>query len=768
MVTRRFLNVLVILITISLSCNFVRSLNPLDDNRESPAGALLNEVLFLPAPGGTTLVELKSSSGRVSLDGLSLVNERGGIYSLPEGLDDLAPDQFLLILFDGTNLVEDKTVHADLRGFLDPDSGFIELRAADGTLLDRVAWGADQPASVKLTRGGIISDLEPGTTIGRFPRSVNPDPLEWTVFSPAQSTPGAANPQPGVEAMIPLNGAILSRTEFDLSWYPVPGATQYRVQVATEETFQSPQIDETASAPALHVQLSSGVYFWRVQAVTEGSDAADFSPTQKVTIRPASSATSHLAAPRREASLAVPLISQHKDTKMILLESKNESGAHAWDVDHVKLNQSDPADNANCALASIAMINAFYGGDLTQDRIGFEIFKDMFPGPEYDLMYGRGLYANEISQGLEFALEGESIYHPRPESLDVFWADVQFGIDAGAPILAAQLPGHAFVISGYFEQDGERYVTINDPWWAEWGSYSIRIDDLPWKYYWLTSPDSVPTLNDPEINMDSDGDGIVDFDETNRFGTNPNDEDTDKDNLKDKNDLRASIYDEQWGYAVASLSYFGRDYDQDGIKMELDPDSDGGGCFDGMEDFDLDGKYKEPETWNFDEKDDACFFGTDELVLDATTIYDFGGSHHQRIRTFVTFSLNAVEGGKLEGLAQVYYSHTGEFFSDICSGTHTIGDRYFQTKLDGEIQKLPDGSVLVSFRATPDHGEPYFVQWNTPCPVDDEQWEGWFWGGQSGTLKNGVYDYFVDMSSTLIGQTGEFWQKVHMEQGQGQ
>ncbi|MFZ5858838.1 MAG: C39 family peptidase [Chloroflexota bacterium] len=753
------------LVLLSLSCNFVQSLDPPEKNQNESSGALLNEALFLPAPGASPFIELKSSGGRVPLDGLSLVNERGETYSLPSGLPDLASDQFVLILFDGANRVDDQTVHADRIGFLNPDSGLVELRAADGTLLDRVAWGASQPASVKLTRGGIISDLEAGTTIGRFPRSVESDPLEWTVFPPAQATPGQANPQPTVEAMIPLNGAILSRTEFDLSWYPAPGAAQYHVQVAIDEAFQSMQIDETVSEPALHVQLSSGVYFWRVQAITEEGAAADFSPTQKVTIRPASSGAGHQAAPRGD--LAVPLIGQHKDTKMILLESKNETGAHAWDVDHVKLDQSDPADNANCAIASIAMINAFYGGDLSQDRIGYEVLHDLFPGPEYDLMYGRGLYANEISQGLEFALEGDSVYRPRPESLDVFWTDVQLEIDAGAPILAAQLPGHAFVVIGYFEEDGERYVTINDPWWAQWGPYSIRIDDVPWKYYWLTSPDSVPTLNDPEINMDSDGDGIVDFDETNRFGTSPNDDDTDKDNLKDKNDLRASVYDEQWGYAIASLSYFGRDYDQDGIKMELDPDSDGGGCFDGMEDFDLDGKYKEPETWNFEEGDDACFFGTDELVLDSTKVWDDGSSHHQRLRTFVTFSLQAVEGGKLEGLAQVYYSHTGEFFNEECSGTHTIGDRFFQATLSGEIQKLSDESTLVSFRATPDHGEPYFVQWNTSCPVDDEQWQGWFWGGQSGTLKDGVYDYFADMSSSLFGETGEFWQKVHMEQGQG-
>ena len=762
MVSRRFTSLLVVLVLISLSCNLAQSLNPLKDELSAQNGALLNEALFLPAQGQNAFIELKSSGGRVSLDGLVLVNERSESYSLPLELPNLASDQFLLILFDGTNLVEDKTIHAGLSGFLNPDSGFIELRAADGSLLDRVAWGTGQPASVKLTRGGFVFDLEPGTTIGRFPRSIQPDPLEWTIFSPAQSTPGAANPQPGVEVMIPLNGAVIGQTSFDLSWYPVPGAAQFHIQVASDKAFSAVTINETVSAGSLRVELGAGKYFWRVQAIPEEGEAANFSPVQTITVNPAGSSVNHLAAPREQTVLGVPFLSQHKDTRMILLESKNETGAHAWDVDHGQLDRSDPADNGNCALASIAMINAFYGGDLSQDRIGYEVFHDSFPGPEYDLMYGQGLYFEQTTEALTFALEGDVVFLQQPETfdVDVLWADVQLGIDVGAPILAAKLPGHAIVITGYYEDASTRFVFVNDPWW---GAYAVDIDAVRWKYYWLTSPDSIPTLNDPEISMDSDGDGIVDFDERQRFGTNPNDRDTDQDNLEDKDDLRASIYDEQWGYAVASLSFFGRDYDGDGIKMELDEDSDGGGCFDGMEDFDLDGKFKEPETWNFDEKDDACFWGTHEIYLESNNVSS-DGNHHQLIRTFIKFSLRAVEDGKLEGLAQIMYTHTGEFNYPECSGTHTIGTQYYQADLKGDFQKLPDDSTFVGFQAMPDHGSPYVIQWISSCPVENEEQAGWSWGGMGGALEDGVYDIFNDFSSG----TDTFWQKIHMEQGQGQ
>jgi hypothetical protein len=760
--TRRLVHLSIVFLLVTLSCQFIRSIIPPEENPAAVGSALLNEVLFLPAQGEAGFVEIKSPGKRVSLEGLYLMNERGDSYSLPDDVNTLSPDEFLLIIFDGTNSLDDKTIHANQTGFLNPESGFVELYTSDGTLLDHVAWGADQVGAVNLSRGGVILDLEPGLTIGRFPLSTLYHPLEWTIFYSDLATPGRANPQPAVDVMIPLNGAVIKELSFELSWYPAPGAVEYRVQVSNQDTFGDLLVDETTNEPAWTVELQTGTYFWRVQAIAGNGALAEFSPVQKIAVDPGFSSL-HSASPQRQTTLGVPLIGQRKDTQMLVLESKNETGEHAWDVAHPELDRADPADNMNCALASIAMINAFYGGNLSQDRIGFEVLQGTLPGPEWDLMYGRGLHRHETTEALEFALEGTSIFHPEPETLDALWADIQFGIDARAPILAAQKPGHAIVITGYYEDASTRYVMINDPWW---GAYAVDITAIEWKYYWLTSPDSIPTLNDPEIGMDSDGDGIVDFDEINRFGTNPNDRDTDKDNLEDKDDLRASIYDEQWGYAVASLAWFGRDYDNDGIRMELDEDSDGGGCFDGLEDFDLDGKFKEPETWNFDEGDDACFFGTYELVLDTTTLSGDGGSHHQRLRTYVKFSLQAVEAGKLEGLAQITYTHTGEFSSEDCSGTHDIGTQVYEADLAGEFQKMPDGGTLVNFQSTPAHGPSYITEWITNCPAESQVNEGWAWGSIGGTLKDGVYDLYTDYSSSLSGP-GEFWQKLHMEQGQG-
>lgn len=755
---RQVLRVLGAFLLVSLSCNFIQSNLPLND--ETPATqVVLNEIRFLPANEQPAFVELKSLADRTSLSGMVLKNELGDSYTIPENIPDLNANKLLLILFDGTNSVDGNIVHADRLEFINSESGFLELYSAENILFDRVAWGLGQPGSVRLSRGGMISEIVAGSTIGRFPLSTRVDPLEWTIFYPNQSTPGAANPQPGVEIMIPLNSAVIRDTSLELSWYPVPGAIEYHVQIASDVTFSAPVIGENTSIPALNVELQPGTYFWRVQAIAENSTTAEFSPAQTIKIDPQFS-SAHLAKPLMQTTLAVPFIGQHKDTQMLLLESKNEEGEHGWGVAHPALDRADPADNTNCANASIAMVNAFLGGDLSQDRIGYEVFKDFWDGPEYDLNYGAGMYDFQVTDALTFALEAAPEYHLAPDDPDILWADVQGEIDAGNPILATK-PGHAFVITGYYEDASTRYVFINDPWW---GAYAIDITQMDWKSYWKISPDSIP-VTDPDIDQDSDGDGIVDFDETNRFGTNPNDADSDEDDVPDKEDVRASIFDEKYGFAVTG-QLRGRDFDGDGVMMELDEDSDDGGCFDGIEDYNFDGKLTEPETYNFEKGDDACFWGTSEILLDTTNVDSDGGTHHQRLHTYITFSLRAMEQGKLQGLAQILYTHTGEFFNELCSGTHDIGTQSYQADLEGEFQKLPDGGTLVTFTATPDHGEPYTIDWVSSCPVTNEQNEGWYWGGSGGTLKDGVYDYFVDMAGTT-NVNGEFWQKIHMEQGQG-
>ena len=366
-----------------LSVNLPAGCPPLGTVTSLP---LLNEVQFLPAPGSDQFVELKNGgAGAASLDGLSLADESNQTYALPDGLPALAADEVLLIVFDGGSSVAGNVVHASPPGFLDPDSGSVELQ--DGAdVLDRVAWGAGEANAVPLSTGGMWGNPPPGLTLGRAPGSSEAGTFAWSPFEPEDATPGAPNPQPAVDALLPFDGAVLPPGEVTLRWYPVAGAQEYEVQGAVSDAFATMVFDDIVEEPEIQVTLAEGAYFWRVGAIGDGGSAGFSAPQSFALDAAVSSVTLAPAA----VSLSVPQIKQHKDTAMLLLESDRETGLHAWDKAHPGLDANDRADGWNCALAALAMINGFFGGDLSQDRIGFEIFKDRKSGPEFDLNWGHG------------------------------------------------------------------------------------------------------------------------------------------------------------------------------------------------------------------------------------------------------------------------------------------------------------------------------------------------------------------------------------------
>jgi len=200
------------------------------------------------------------------------------------------------------------------------------------------------------------------------------------------------------------------------------------------------------------------------------------------------------------------------------------------------------------------MINWYYGGSISQDRISYYLLGS--GPPENDLGHGRGLYPSETNNGLSWALDGASIYNPGGKpSFD----QIKTWIDANRPILRRNTAGdwHATVIDGY-EENGDQLVHVIDPWT---GTENIpAYADLPIYEVWV--PPTVATARSDEatLTQDSDDDGIVDFDEINRFGTDPNKVDSDEDGVPDKSEI-----------AYYTFTTRKPDPDGDGIRMELDP-----------------------------------------------------------------------------------------------------------------------------------------------------------------------------------------------------
>ena len=94
---------------------------------------------------------------------------------------------------------------------------------------------------------------------------------------------------------------------------------------------------------------------------------------------------------------------------------------------------------------------------------------------------------------------------------------------------------------------------------------------------------------------------MTDFDEERRFKTDPNNPDSDGDNVPDKTDIREYVFDPATGMPkLRNARWKGIDG-----RKELDPDNDGDGSSDGCEDSNSNGIYEPDlgETNNFDASD---------------------------------------------------------------------------------------------------------------------------------------------------------------------
>lgn len=526
-------------------------------------GLLLNEVLFSPAQGDATFYEIVNIGGSaVNLKGVSLLNSNGVVLDLSDH-EDVPPGGFF---------------HAGGANLVVPDSGFLELRR-DDEVLDRVAWG-DQPDAVRLSRGSVAEELAPGTSINRAHGTAALDRSAWYTAEPTSSTPNAP---PTPASGLPLSGAIFPAGPVTLGWYHVPGAETYRVRVATDEALSATVVDQTVAASRLTTQaLAPGEYFWQVDA-EPGSE----SPVQSLAIGAA--ALQATGPSTDQVMLDVEFQEARKDTAMLLLEGQNPAGDYAWDQPHVGIDAGDHRAVPSAYLASVQMLNNWYSGAISQDRLGFEVFKGRFNGPERDLPFGDALTREQGLQAVLFAL-GSADEFCSSNQQEMF-AMARAGLDAGDPLLGIS-EHHAVLVTGYAVRAPgggpavpQQSYFVNDPLI---GPYEVDAEKTAFSCFQGVSGSSIGALDEPEITADSDADGIVDFDETNRFGTNPADADTDGDGRSDKADVAESVFHPEFGYA-GEVAFIGpvlgtrppRDYDGDGADPELDCDNDNDGTPDG-------------------------------------------------------------------------------------------------------------------------------------------------------------------------------------------
>jgi hypothetical protein len=483
-----------------------------------------------------------------------------------------------------------------------------------------------------------------GDVILRVPGNIDTGTSDetWAWRGSDHASPGKPNPLPGSWLMLPSEGARIA-SDFALGISGLEWATSYQFQVARDRSFTDMLIDETVSVPTLFIEsLSPGEYGWRCRGITEDADGP-WSPIKTLTreafdiedLLPPQTPSTLKSMSGRSANhrrivdihqepavsgkwVGLSHQSQRKDTNMVCIDGCRMDGQFPWNTEHPENMMLPPYNYKYCARACLAMIAAQYGNTLSQDRISYYIFQEArnmsqsavtvghLDDPYKDLGYDLGVLLIDINMtldwiyGLPFGSSFRSpntdliFDNPTPET-----DSIKEFIDLDRAIIRG-LNGHATLIDGYAVvttgdasiQIETTYLKVIDPWFpaGNGGTTWIGFDAWPTAWYFFPPDSGTPSrVDEPELSMDSDGDGLIDFDETHRFKTDPLDHDTDGDGVKDMQDIVTYCFNPDGTYHRQS-----RDIDQDTKPKELDPDNDSATdttAHDGCEDENKDGFY---------------------------------------------------------------------------------------------------------------------------------------------------------------------------------
>jgi hypothetical protein len=78
-------------------------------------------------------------------------------------------------------------------------------------------------------------------------------------------------PEPLLELIEPLDGAVIPLAPTNLSWTPMPEATSYIIQIARDVNFENKIFERVVSFNrlAIHQSFGNGEYYWRVAVLSE-------------------------------------------------------------------------------------------------------------------------------------------------------------------------------------------------------------------------------------------------------------------------------------------------------------------------------------------------------------------------------------------------------------------------------------------------------------------------------------------------------------------
>jgi len=460
----------------------------------------------------------------------------------------------------------------------------------------------------------------------------------------------------------PRDGQLLAAAPVTLSWRACPDASSYLVELFDTEDGTGERVQRRVQGTSVTLaaaDLDFNPVFWTVACLFDNNTVrTPFPPVWVFGIAPTSGPGG--SAPER---LNVPHRFQRKDTNALCLYDFSERGGNRigcaehiatpscdWDKPH---DVDSPADvracgrltENNCVRASIQMVYDFFTGGvptLNQDYISYLIFNGLNPpgiavaeDPEGDLGAGRGVPSGPTVTALSKVLgvnPGDVTVRQNPS-----FADIRDWIDAGRPVILFRFwarprkGGHATVVYGY-QTTPFGAVFVHDPTagadlvfrYSHYSSRNLRSSNAVTA---IVPPAAIGTPFGNPPNTDhqgslfddsGDGDGVVSFDELERFHTDPGNFDTDFDQVPEVEEVHS------YTFALGERTIVTRrpDIDEDNFRAELDcnTDNDPQGDLDGGEDVDSDGGHLfEPEPIGPGETDKFMTgAGLDALALTVT------------------------------------------------------------------------------------------------------------------------------------------------------
>lgn len=519
--------------------------------------------------------------------------------------------------------------------------------------IDSLSWGLCKHVDyvclqtiIDSTKSGVFNQY----SLGKFFRYV--ENIGWNVYSA-----GEVNHNPDALPMaqsfvLPDTAyvAIENGQKVKLAWNPVKGAEAYVVSVY-KKVDKSLVARQVVQSNFVELDLNMGAYSWKVASYADVNsangnmnlDGSDEDEVHTVYILD----LDHQSVKLKEKKIInVTPFAARRDTKLLdplwgnLIEEKE------WNKEHTSHAEYDEEEEGRCWAVAANTLNHYYGGTMTQDEIKIYGMKYQNPrnGSLYYFLHGdEGGAAQATEEEVLRYLFGEP---PTVGSGEPSLSTIRNAFNRTIPdpiyvaVRATAKYGHAMVMDGYAVLD--QRVSYDDGKTVEKGgvyyhllnldnngtSLWVSANSFSYKFYLIAENRTKVGRTDYRVGHDSDEDGVMDYDEIERFKSDAYKYDSDNDDLNDLEEISAfvklcKVDDPKVG--CTSFDYL--DSDGDNLPTYWDWDSDNGGEKDGSEVANKRNMFKDgddvrtpPPTIDFDLPPDITIYALDAMRVNDRTI----------------------------------------------------------------------------------------------------------------------------------------------------